>query len=105
MEEQNAQQQQAQQAQSQMEEKKLNATVMGQFAKAKLDMAKEKESYAKIQELNASAEHKSSQADLDMVRTMIELEDMDLQNFRNNLELAEYVKMSNKASQEQALTG
>lgn len=107
MEEQNQQQQQTQQAQSQMEEKKLNATVMGQFAKAKADLAKQRdleasvqERMAKIQDLKASAEHKSSQADLDMVKTMIELEDMDLQNFRNNLELAEYIKMSNKASSE-----
>lgn len=108
MEEQAQQQQQAQQAQSSMEEKKTNADVMVKYAKAKSDLAREKdlmastqERFAKIEDLHASAEHKSSQADLDMVRTMIELEDMDLQNFKNNLELAEYIKMANKASQQQ----
>lgn len=114
MEEQNQQQQQQQQAQAQLEEKKLNSTMMMQFAKAKADLAKEKdlmastqERFAKIEDLHASAEHKSSQADLDMVKTMIELEDMDLANFRANLELAEYIKMANKASnqQETALVG
>lgn len=113
MEEQNQQQAQAEQAQSQLEEKKTNADVMVKYAKAKSDLAKEadlmasaQERFAKIQDLHASAEHKSSQADLDMVKTMIELEDMDLNNFRSNLELAEYIKMANKAAQQQpALAG
>jgi hypothetical protein len=95
-----------QQAQQQQEEAKQVAQVdqskiMATMAKARLDIAKEQESYAKIQDIQASAEHKSSQADLDMVKTMIELEDMDLANFRSNLELAEYIKGVNKASQQQ----
>ena len=56
---------------------------------------------AKIQDLHSDSEYKSSKADLEMVRTMIELEDMDLSNFRSNLELAEYIKGVNKASQQQ----
>lgn len=94
MEEQNQAQAQQQQAQAQQEEKKLNATVMGQFAKAKLDMAKEKETFAKIDDLEASAEHKRTAADLDIVKQMVELEDMDLANFRTNLEMAEIIKMT-----------
>jgi hypothetical protein len=35
-----------------------------------------------------------------MVRTMIELEDLDLENFRKNLELAEYIKSVNSQSQQ-----
>jgi hypothetical protein len=108
MEEQNQQQMQQQQAESQQQEKMDNAKIMGMFAKAKSDMAKEQdltasanERMAKIQDITADAEYKSSKADLEMVRTMIELEDMDLQNFRSNLELAEYIKGVNKASQQQ----
>ena len=105
MEEQNQQQQEQQQAQSQQQEKMDNAKIMGMFAKAKADVAKEAETYAKIEDIQASANHKQSQADLDMVKTMIELEDMDLQNFRSNLELAEYIKGVNKATQQPALAG
>lgn len=109
MEEQNQQQQQQKQAESQAQEKMDNAKIMGMFAKSKADMAREQdllaasqERMAKIQDLHADAEYKSSKADLEMVRTMIELEDMDLANFRSNLEMAEYVKGVNKASQQMA---
>ncbi|HXQ33508.1 MAG TPA: hypothetical protein VN843_05755, partial [Anaerolineales bacterium] len=109
MEEQMQQQMQAQQAQSQQAEKMDNAKIMGMFAKAKVDMAKEQElmaatgeRMAKIQDIHADATYKSSKADLEMVKTMIELEDMDLANLRNNLELAEYIKGINSASQQMA---
>lgn len=112
MEEQNQQQQQQAQAEAQKAEKMDNAKIMALFAKSKVDMAKEvdlqasvQERFAKIEDLRAGAEHKSSQADLEMVRTMIELEDMDLQNFRNNLEMAEYIKTVNKQSQQPAMVG
>ncbi len=112
MDEQVQQQQQQQQAESDQQDKLNNSKVMASYAKAKSDLAREKdlmasvqERFAKIEDLQASAEHKSSQADLDMVKTMIELEDMDLANFRNNLELAEYIKMANKASQQTAVAG
>jgi hypothetical protein len=103
MEQQNQSQMQAQQAQAQLEEKKINAQMMGAFAKSKADMARAsdlqmsaQERVAKIQDLQASAEHKSSQADLELLKLMVELEDMDLANIRNNLELAEFIKASNK---------
>lgn len=98
MEEQMQQQQQAQQAQAQQQAQVDQAKIMNAQTKSQLDMAKVQETFAKIGDLEAGAEHKRSQADLDMVKTMIELEDMDLANFRSNLELAEYIKMSNKAS-------
>jgi len=91
-----------------MDEKKLNSDTMVKYAKSRSDLAKEKdlmasaqERMAKIHDLNASAEHKQGQADLDMVKTMIELEDMDLQNFKSNLELAEYIKMTREAQSQQ----
>ncbi len=108
MQEEQQQQMQQQQAQSQQQEKLDNAKIMQAFSKSKVDMAKEQdlmasvqERMAKIQDLHSDSEYKSSKADLEMVRTMIELEDMDLSNFRSNLELAEYIKGVNKASQQQ----
>lgn len=107
MEEQAKQQMEQNQAQAQQQEKMDNAKIMGMFAKARADMAKEQdimastqERMAKVQDLHADAEYKSSKADLEMVKTMIELEDMDLQNFKANLELAEYIKGVNKSSQQ-----
>lgn len=107
MEEQNQQQQQQEQAQAQQQQKMDDAKIMGMFAKGKVDLAREQdlmgsaqERLAKIQDLHADAEYKSSRADLEMVRTMIELEDMDLANFKSNIEMAEYVKGVNKASQQ-----
>jgi hypothetical protein len=107
MEEQNQAQQQQQQAESAQQEKMDNAKIMAMYAKSKSDMAREQdlqasanERMAKIQDLHADSEYKSSKADLEMVKTMIELEDMDLENFRKNLELAEYIKSANKASQQ-----
>ncbi len=107
MEEAAQQQMQQQQAEAQQTEKLDNAKIMGMFAKAKSDMAREQdlkassmERMAKIQDLNADSVYKSSKADLEMVKTMIELEDMDLQNLKSNLELAEYIKGVNAASQQ-----
>lgn len=105
MEEQNQQQQQQQQAQAEQQAQLDESKIMAGMAKARLDMAKEQESYAKVVDINASALHKQTQADLDTVKAMIELEDLDLANFRSNLELAEYIKNVNKASQQPALAG
>jgi hypothetical protein len=112
MEEQNQQQQQQQQAQAQQQERLDNAKIMAAFSRSKVDMAKEmdlqastQERFAKIEDLHAGALHKQTQADLDTVKAMIELEDLDLANFRSNLELAEYIKGVNKASQQPAMAG
>ena len=107
MEEATQQQMQQAQAEAQQAEKMDNAKIMGMFAKAKTDMAREQdlmassaERMAKIQDLNADSIYKSSRADLEMVKTMIELEDMDLSNLKSNLELAEYIKGVNSATQQ-----
>ena len=98
------QQQQAQQAQqqAQQQEKVDNAKIMDLFAKSKSNLAKERdlmmsamERGAKIEQLHSSAEHEKAAADLDIVKQMIELEDMDLANFRSSLEMAEIIKVTN----------
>lgn len=111
MEESSKQQMQAQQAQTQQQQQLDQAKIMGQFAKARSDLAREKELMASAQEKNAKivqieaeSEHKRAQADLDLVKMMIELEDMDLANFRNALELAEVIKMSNSPQNQQVLS-
>ena len=110
MEEQNAQQQQQVQAEADRAIQMDQAKIQSLIAKAKTDIARERdlnassiERFAKVEDIRASAEHKTAQADLETVKAMIELEDMDLQNLRNSLELTEYVKNVNKASQQAAV--
>jgi hypothetical protein len=102
MEQEQQQQAAMQQAEQANQEKLDNAKIMGMFTKSKVDMAKEQETLAKVQDLHADATYKSSKADLEMVKTMIELEDMDLQHLRSSLEMAEYIKGINKGSQQMA---
>lgn len=96
LEEQTQQQQQQQQAQMEQQEKMDNAKIMNMFSKSKVDMAKEAETYAKMQELESSAHHKDIQADLDLVKMMVELEDMQFAQFKNAFDYAQAVKMANK---------
>ena len=58
-------------------------------------MAKEKEAFAKVDELESQSEYNSAKADLELVKEMITLEDMDLANFRASLEMAEMIKVTN----------
>ena len=101
MEEQNQQQQQQQEQQAQQQAQVDQAKIMESMGKTRLNAAKTAESYAKIEDIHASAIHKQTSADLDMVKAMIELEDMDLANFRSNLELAEYIKGVNNINKQQ----
>lgn len=105
MEEQQQQQMQQQQAQSEQQAKVDNAKVMGQFAKAKLDMAKEQEAYAKIHELNASAEHKEMEADLNLVKLAMELEDVQFNQLKEAFDLAQAMKLANQPQEKQANIG
>jgi len=106
MEEQSQQQEQQQQAESAQQEKMDNAKIMSLFAKSKTDMAREQdlqasaaERMAKIQDIYASAEHKNTQSDLDLVKMMVELEDMQFMQFKNAFEYAQAVKLANKEEQ------
>jgi hypothetical protein len=102
------QQQQQQQQQAQIQQQVTAADIMQKQAKAKSDLARERdllassaERIAKMEELHSKAEHESVQADLDTVKMMIELEDMDLANLRASFEMAQAIKQANKAEQEQ----
>ncbi len=95
MEEVQKQQQQSQQQEAQQKAQVDQSKIMSTMAKSQLDLARVEETYAKIEDLNAGSEHKRAQADLDLVKTMVELEDMDLANFRASLEMAEIIKLTN----------
>lgn len=94
MEEEMQQQMQQQQQQNQAQQQMDQAKIMDLMTKSELNKAKVSETFAKVDDLEAGAEHKRSAADLDIVRQMVELEDMDLANFRANLEMAEIIKMT-----------
>lgn len=96
MEEQNEQAAQQQQAQAQQQEKMDNAKIMAMLSKSKVDMAKEQETYAKIEDIHATAEHKNVQSDLDLVKMIVELEDMQFNQFKNAFEYAQAVKLANQ---------
>ncbi len=111
MEEEQQQQQQAQQAQSQQQEKMDNAKIMQAYAKSKSDLAKEKELLASTQEkianigqIRAKSEHEMAQADMELVKMMIELEGLDLQQFRESWEMAQAIKAA-EAQKQEALVG
>ena len=94
-------QQQAQQAQAQAEQAQQldQAKMMDYMAKAQLSKAKEAESYAKIEDIHSTAQHKNIQSDLDLVKMMVELEDMQFAQFRNAFEYAQAIKMANQPEQ------
>jgi hypothetical protein len=95
MEEVQQQQMQQQQQEAEQTAKVDQSKIIATFAKAELDKAKAQESYAKIDEIESTAEHKSTEADLNIVKMMMELEDMDLAQFRSSLEMAEAIKITN----------
>lgn len=106
MEEEQRAQQQAQEQQMQMESAKAQAEIQAKMAKAQSDQSKSielkastQEKLAKVQEILSKAEHNETQADLDLVEMMIKLEDMDLNNLRTSLEIAQIVKQQNEANQ------
>lgn len=106
MQQQAQQAQQQQNAQMQQQQQQDNSKMMLDYAKGKSELAREKdlmasaaEKIARIEDLRADAEHKRTEADLNLVKLMVELEDMDLANFRSSLELAEQIKLSNQATE------
>ena len=96
MEQEQMQQAQSQQAEAAQQEKVDNAKIMAAYSKSKLDMAKAEEAMAKIDELESTAAHKNSESEMNLVRMMIELEDLDLNNFKNAWEMAQAIKAENK---------
>lgn len=103
------QQQQAQQGQAQAEQqaKMDDAKITSLLSKARADMAKEQETMAatqerlaKIDDIEASAQHKKTQADLDTVKMLVELEDMQFNQFKESFEFAQAIKLANKQEQQ-----
>lgn len=97
--EQQAQAQQAQ-AQAQAQAQSQQADVMSKYAKSRVDMAKEQEILAKITTDHADAIYKKSESELNLVKEMIALEDMDFQQMKNSFELAQLIKQANLAAQQ-----
>ncbi len=101
MEEEQQAQSQAQQAEQQQQEKLDNAKIMQAVSRSRLDMAKIDETYAKVSDLQAGAQHKGVQSDLDLVKMMVELEDMQFNQFKNAFEYAQAVKLANQENSPQ----
>lgn len=102
MEEGKQQQQQQQQAEAEKQEKMDNAKVMGMYAKAKVDMAREQETYAKMTQESEMAHHEGVKADLDLVRMMVELEDMQFGQFERAFNYAQAIKLANQPKEKVA---
>lgn len=106
MEESNQQQQEQQQAQQAQQEKNDNAKIMATYAKAKSDLAREKdlmasahERTANIHQIQSKAEHEETEADLNLVKMMVELEDMQFNQFKSAFDYAQAVKLANQPQQ------
>ncbi len=102
-EQQQQQQQQAQQ-QAEQQEKMDNSKIMASYAKAKSDLAREKdlmasaqERIAKVEDINATAQHKEIESDLNLVKLAMELEDVQFNQFRAAFEFAHATKMANQS--------
>ena len=95
MEEETQQQQQQAQAQQQAAQKMDDAKIMRLMSQSQLDGAKIGESQAKAQELVADADHKKAQTELDLVRSMLELESLDLEMIGRSYEIAMTIKGQN----------
>lgn len=101
MEESVQQQMQMQQAQNAQQQERDKADIAAKIAKSKSDLATAQEKLARVDQLEADSSHKRLQADLDLVKMMISLEDMDLANIRSSLELAEAIKLANSPQSQQ----
>lgn len=101
MEEEMQQQAQQQQQQAQQQSQIDQAKMMGELSKSKLNMAAAQEKMAHVDDLEASAEHKRTQSDLDLVKMIVELEDMQFNQFKNAFEYAQAVKLANQADSNQ----
>lgn len=107
--EQAQQQAQQQQAQSEQQAKVDNAKVMASYAKAKSDLAREKdlmasaqEKIAKISDLQADSARKNTESDLNLVKMMLELETLDLEQIGRSYEIAQQIKAANQVPLETA---
>lgn len=99
MQEQAQGQQQQQQQEAQIAAQKAQADIMAKMAKSGLDRASTAAKFAEVDEKEAMAEHKKVQADLDLVKMLIGLEDLDMNNFKASFDMAQAIKMANRNEQ------
>lgn len=112
MEEEVQQQMQAQQAQAEQQQKEQNAKMMESFSKSKVNLAKEQELMASTQEklanvgqIDAKKEHELMESDYKLVQMMMQLEDMQFNQFKNAFDYAQAVKLANQPQEQNALVG
>lgn len=92
MEEQNAQQAQMQQQQAQQQ-------AQIDQSKLALNFASAQEKIAKIDEIEASAAHKNMESDLNLVKMMVELEDMQFNQLREEFYHAQEIRAARKSEE------
>jgi hypothetical protein len=105
MEEQQQQQAQMQQQQAQQQSQVDQSKIAATMAKAQLDQAKIAETYAKVDDLEANAEHKKAQTELDLVKSMVELETLDLEMIGRSYEIAMAIKGQNTTENKEQQVG
>lgn len=96
MEEQNQAQQQQMQQQAQQQAQVDQSKIMDVMSKVQLNAAKEAETYAKIEDIHATAEHKNIESDLNLVKMMVELEDMQFSQLREEFYHAQEIRQARK---------
>lgn len=108
--EQAQQQAQSQQQQAQVQAQSENAKMMASYAKARVDLAREKElmasaqqKFSEIDNNEADAERKRMESDFTLVRMMMDLEDKEFDQLKKSFELAQAVKQAN-ALENQTMT-
>ena len=106
MEQEAQQQMQMQQQQAQVQQQKDQAEIFMKTAKAKSDLAKERELMASAQEkivnienIHATAEAKQMETDYNLVKLAMELEDVQFNQLKNAFELAQAMKIVNQPQQ------
>jgi hypothetical protein len=97
--------QQEQQIAQQQEQQSANQKMLD-FAKAQRDLAGARDLQAsaakktvEIEEISSSAEQNRTQADLNLVKQLVELEDMDMRQLKESLELADLIKEKTQTAQ------
>ena len=68
-------------------------------AKMSVDIATAQEKMAKIDELKASAAHKNTESDLNLVKMMVELEDMQFNQLREEFYHAQEIRAARKSEE------
>jgi hypothetical protein len=101
MQQEKAQEAQQMQMQAQAQAQETQSKVMESYARAKLDLAAASEKMSKIDENEASAEHKREEADLALVKELMLLEGMELDQTQKAMGIASLVKFQNEEMNQQ----